>query len=81
MVPKVILMNLQTNHKVMVLNNYTALASKYSAMARPNIQIMQVRVSTTEVTKLDELLMENRQSNIVVNFRWKSSTDLSLRQS
>lgn len=41
-VPKVILMNWQTNQKVMILNNYTDLATKYAAMAKPNIQIMQV---------------------------------------
>ncbi|XP_060869072.1 prolyl endopeptidase FAP-like isoform X2 [Metopolophium dirhodum] len=46
LVPKVILMNLQINQKVMILNNYTALATKYSAMAKPNIQIMQVEVES-----------------------------------
>ncbi|XP_050544681.1 prolyl endopeptidase FAP-like isoform X2 [Daktulosphaira vitifoliae] len=43
-VPKVMLMNLQTNQKVMTLNNYTQLAVKYSTMAKPNIQIMQVEI-------------------------------------
>lgn len=44
LVPKVILMNSQTNQMVLILNNYTALETKYSAMAKPNIQLMQVLV-------------------------------------
>lgn len=40
--PKVILMNWQTNQKVAILNNYTTLETMYAAMAKPNIQIIQV---------------------------------------
>jgi hypothetical protein len=36
-------MNWQTDQKIMILNNYTALANRYSSMAKPNVQIMQVR--------------------------------------
>lgn len=44
LVPKVILMNSQTNQKVLILNHYTELATMYAAMAKPNIQIMQVNL-------------------------------------
>lgn len=50
-VPKVILMNWQTNQKVAILNNYTALETKYAAMAKPNIQIIQVNRGLSRRTR------------------------------
>ncbi|XP_050434838.1 prolyl endopeptidase FAP-like isoform X2 [Adelges cooleyi] len=55
-VPKVILMNVHTNQKVMTLNNYTQLAAKYSTMAKPNIQIMQVEIENGYIAQTKLML-------------------------